>query len=176
MTKGIHIVAHRGDLSEFLPEIPLGVQRLPKEGFAGGGVHVRLDPHTAHNPPASLRHPPADLFEHGGIVFLHPLIVAGAGTGKDKIRCFVQAIQRRTEGGHGLVITVSPLPKPDGVQMGVADHVHGLHSFSPFNFVFFAFGFIHTLNVWILKGLRCVSICSFSIFFPSTSSSRLHGA
>ena len=29
MTKGIHIVANGGDLSEFLPEIPLGVQRLP---------------------------------------------------------------------------------------------------------------------------------------------------
>ena len=124
VAEGIHIIAGFHGYAEFLAEIALAQKQLPGEGFAGGHVAIGLNPHAAHDFPAALAHPFLNFPEHVRIDFLHPLVITGAGGGKDEIGRFPDAVQGGTEGGQNLLHTLLPMPEPDGVDMGVADHMN----------------------------------------------------
>ena len=108
-------------------QVALAVQKLAGEGFTGGHVAVRLDPHAAHDLPAAFGHAGADFFQHFGIVFFDPLIITGAGAGEHEFFGFVHAVQCGAEGRLYFVEALAPLPEPHGIDMGVADHMHGFH-------------------------------------------------
>ena len=124
MSEGIHVVARAHGHAELFLKIALAVQKMSGEGLARGHVAVGLNPHAADDAPAALGHPGADLLEHGRAALLHPAVVLRAGGGEHEVLRLIHAIQRGLERRLDLLITLLPLPEPDGVDVGVADHVN----------------------------------------------------
>lgn len=110
MAESIHIVADGCDFSEFLMKKALRKECLAKNGFAGGKVHIGLNPHAAYDTPTAFCHTLANLFKHEGIVFFHPFIITGACACENKIGRFVQPIQSRTESSQHFMIPFPPQP------------------------------------------------------------------
>ena len=125
MAEGVDVVADGGDDAEFVLEVALAEEGVADEGLAGGDVAVGLDPPAAGDLPAAFGDAVLDLLEHRGVVLLDPLVDGGGAGGEDELRRLGHPVQGGAEGGLGLLQTLWPLPEPDGIEVGVADHVEG---------------------------------------------------
>ena len=130
MAEAVHAVARVGGHAEFFPEIALGIQPLADKGFPAGYIAVRLDPPAAHNDPSAFPYPFADLFKHGGLVFLHPLIACCRAAGEEEVVILLHPVQCGAEGRLDLLTALLPPPVPYQIQMCVSDHIQCLILFS----------------------------------------------
>jgi hypothetical protein len=80
-----------------------------------------LNPHAARNLPAPFPYAAADFFKHTGRVFLHPLVISRAGAGKYKTRVFLYPVKGGAECRLNFGVPFLPPPKPNRVNMRVAD-------------------------------------------------------
>jgi hypothetical protein len=120
---------------EFFPEISFSEKDLPDQGLSAGHVAVRLEEPPSQDVPATRLDQPLDPFKEGGLVVLDPLVKEGFVVTEDEILPPLAEIGGRPEGGQGFARAFRPFPKPDGVQMGVADEMDTFHSFSLTNSV-----------------------------------------
>jgi hypothetical protein len=121
--EGVDVAADgRGDV-ELLPQVALGVQRLPDERLAAGQVAVRLDPPAADDLPAPVRDPLGDRVEQVRVVLLHPRQVQHRVTGEHELGVLAHALDGGGEGRSHLLVALRPLPEPHRVDVRVPDHV-----------------------------------------------------
>ncbi len=114
-------------LAEFLLEIAQGRGELTHEGFSCRQIGVRLDERSTDDLPAPLLDALADPGEGGRIGLLDVLVDEGFATDIGEFRKFLHEPQDGAAGGKPLVGSLSPVPKPDGIQMRIGNQVE-LHN------------------------------------------------
>jgi len=123
--KRVRVVAHRRDLVETARQVALAVERLAHERLTRGDVAVGLHPPAAGQIPSALRDPLADPREQLGVLLLHPAEVDRLAAGEDELRRLFHAVEGRLEGLPDHTNGLVPAPQPCGVDVCVADAVHG---------------------------------------------------
>ena len=127
MSEGVHVISGPGDDAEFLLEIALRDQCVPRKRFAAGHIAIGLQEPSANDIPTPLLYPLLDLRKHRRVGLLHPLIIDGTSGGIVKIIEFDHPIQGASPAGKDLGITVLPTPEPDGINMCISDIMKLFH-------------------------------------------------
>ena len=125
MAEAVDVVADGAGDVEAVGEVGLGDMSLFDEAVFGGEVAVGLDVPTADDLPASLGDEVLDTGEEVGVGLLDDFVEPGVAAGEDEVGVFFKAADGGVGGGDGFVEAGGPLPAPDGVEVGVADHVDG---------------------------------------------------
>ncbi|OPZ86172.1 MAG: hypothetical protein BWY76_01066 [bacterium ADurb.Bin429] len=125
VAKTVHVVRHLWKHAEAVEEVALSQFDLPLEGEAAGKIAVRLNPPAAHQRPASAGDMRLDALQQRRVgLFDLPVAPRFAG-GEDGLRIVIQQVAHRAAGIQHLVQPRLPWPQPDGVEVRVADQVHG---------------------------------------------------
>ncbi len=118
--------AHPVPDPEFLLEVALPIEDLPRQALAGGHVGVGLDPHAADRLPAAGRDLGLDLLEQRRIVFLDLRIVMRRRLVEAEARLRQVLVaplhqrHRRREGAAHLPPCLGIGPEPGEVDMGMS--------------------------------------------------------
>jgi hypothetical protein len=84
-----------------------------------------LNPPAANDAPTPLLYSFCNFGEHGGVVLFDPLVEGGRARDEEEVGVFFHPVEGGTKGGFDFMEALLPLPKPDRVNVGVADHVEG---------------------------------------------------
>src|SRR5690348_9748364 len=98
VTKAIRIPAYLHIHTEFVLEKPLADEDLTNHGFTVRHVEVRLDPHAAHQLPASFTDALLNLGKLSRIFVTEPFVVAHTRLGIGKSGVFVHELQGGAKG------------------------------------------------------------------------------
>lgn len=96
---------------------------LAHKALACGQIAVRLEIPAAHDVPPSLFDELLNAPEKRGIIFLHPFVKHRFVVAENETLVILAEIRRDAESGKRLRHTLLDLPKPDGVDMCVADQM-----------------------------------------------------
>ena len=124
MAKGVDAVGDGGFDAQVGAHVALAEQHLAHKRLAGGEVHVGLDDHAVDHVPAAGGDRLLDLRKEGGVLRLDPGVDLRLAACEVKVRVFGQPVDGRLAGAERLGAAFGPAPEPDGVEMGLADHVN----------------------------------------------------
>jgi len=110
--------------TELLLEVASAHQNLAHERFAAGHVTVRLQEPAPHHVPAPLAYEPLDSPEQLRFKRLYPLVEQGLIVVEDEAIEGLAQVCRRAKCGDCFSSTLFPFPKPNRVDMRVAQKVH----------------------------------------------------
>ena len=123
VAEAVDIVSRGHVHAEAIAEVALAVERLADERLAAGQVAVGLQPPASRDDPAAGAHQIDYLGEESGIQILDPAVDDRFTACKDHPRVVVEQLDGRPAGADGFGTAFGPAPEPDGVQMGVPNHV-----------------------------------------------------
>ena len=110
--------------TELLFKKSAAIDDMPDQGFSGGNVAVRLQPHGSFRFPSALFDPFPDSGKYPGSIFLHELIELWLTGHKTVFRISVHQVQYRLKAAHCLLSGLTQGPFPCHINMGMADTVH----------------------------------------------------
>src|SRR6266849_1578537 len=127
MTECIHIVSNSRTNSKTLQKVALPVKELalPSDGCWRVGIGLRHLPardmpltpiDKTTNPRKKLR---VQAFDQAIEPRLSPCI--------EKLRVLITAVSSGTKGGKRFVGALLPTPEPNGIEMGITNHVYSQH-------------------------------------------------
>lgn len=125
VAEAVDLVADRHIEAEVLAEPRAADLALLDERFGGGHVGVSLDPPAGDGLPTACLDKTADPFEQVGAEDADLFVDPGFAARDDQFRVFVEQVAGGTAGVDRFVDASGPGPHPDGVNVGVGDHVHG---------------------------------------------------
>ena len=108
-----------------LLEVALAYQQLPYQRLAIRHIKIRLNPHAAHQFPSFVLYLLRYAFEQRRIFLLHPFAVLRRGLRINRIRIFIQQLQRAGESAAYHVDRLRLGPQPGCVDMRIACQVRG---------------------------------------------------
>jgi len=124
MPERVYVVPDGRAPSEAVHEVALSVEGVARERLSARDVTVRLEPPAVHQCPASALHRTLNATEERRVALLGPLEGDRAAGSEDVAVELVDQLQGSAVSGQDLSPALAHWPEPDGVDVGVPDHVH----------------------------------------------------
>src|SRR5216683_2057458 len=112
MTECIDIISNGRTNPKTLQKVALPVKELALPPDGGWQVRIGLNHLSASNMPLAL-------FDQATKPCLSPCI--------EKVWVLITAVSGGTKGGQRLIGALLPVPEPDGIKMGITNHVYSQH-------------------------------------------------
>src|SRR5713226_9685069 len=127
MTECIDIISNGRTNPKTLQKVALPVKELALPPDGGWQVRVRLNHLSASNMPLTSFDQATNARKKIRVQPFDQAIEPCLSPCIEKVRVLITAVSGGTKGGQRLICALLPAPEPDGIKMGIANHVYGQH-------------------------------------------------